>query len=100
MKAKNYRRDDGDGRLTRTTLWNHPGNDITGIVSRCEKLVNTVEDLIGGEVYHYHAKVIMKDPNEGAQFPWHQDYGYEIYNNIIVVKIKRIRVSTIIRRQC
>jgi hypothetical protein len=31
--------------------------------------------LLGGEVYHYHAKVIMKDAFTGGMHVWHQDYG-------------------------
>ena len=38
-----YARDDGHGRLSRMCLWNHPGNDITGIIGRCEKVAGTME---------------------------------------------------------
>jgi len=31
--------------------------------------------LLGGEVYHYHGKFILKNPHEGGQHVWHQDYG-------------------------
>lgn len=32
--------------------------------------------LMGGdEVYHYHAKVILKEAETGGTFAWHQDYG-------------------------
>jgi len=30
-------------RKTNRSIWNHPGNDITGIVARSEKVVNTCE---------------------------------------------------------
>ncbi|ESO12794.1 hypothetical protein HELRODRAFT_62930, partial [Helobdella robusta] len=32
--------------------------------------------LLGGEVYHYHTKVMMKEARTGGQHLWHQDYGY------------------------
>ncbi|ELT93918.1 hypothetical protein CAPTEDRAFT_124466, partial [Capitella teleta] len=32
--------------------------------------------LLGGEVYHYHSKVIMKEAHTGGAHVWHQDYGY------------------------
>ena len=57
--------DDGDGRNSRLCLWNHPGDDVTGMVGRCEKVVTTMEDLLGGEVYHYHTKLIMKEAHTG-----------------------------------
>ena len=70
-----YGRDDGHGRTSRMCLWHHPGEDITGMVDRCEKVVNTMGDLLGGEVYHYHTKLIMKEAHTGGSFVWHQDYG-------------------------
>ena len=30
----------------------------------------------GDELYHYHTKIMMKDPELGGSFEWHQDYGY------------------------
>lgn len=31
--------------------------------------------LLGDEVYHYHAKYLCKPPHTGGSFIWHQDYG-------------------------
>lgn len=66
---------DGHGRNSRMCLWNHPGNDITGMVGRCQKVAGTMEQLLGGEVYHYHTKLMMKEAHTGGSFVWHQDYG-------------------------
>ncbi|WAR30383.1 PAHX-like protein [Mya arenaria] len=30
-------------------IWNQPGKDVTGMVGRCEKVVNTCEALLEGE---------------------------------------------------
>ena len=92
-----FSRGDGQGRHSRLCLWNHPGNDITGMVNRCEKVAGTMEEvghlisrdcsvcvcdisgtlqqLLGGEVYHYHTKLMMKEAHTGGSFVWHQDYG-------------------------
>ncbi|XP_064391230.1 L-proline trans-4-hydroxylase-like [Halichondria panicea] len=75
-----YTVDDGHGRSSRMCLWNHPGNDITGMIGRCNKVAGTMSTLLGGEVYHYHTKLMMKEPHTGGSFVWHQDYGYW-YNN-------------------
>ena len=74
MKYK-YPRDDGHGRLSWMCLWNQPGKDITGMVGRSEKVAGTMEELLGGEVYHYHTKLMMKEAHTGGSFVWHQDYG-------------------------
>ncbi|CAH1241013.1 PHYHD1 [Branchiostoma lanceolatum] len=39
--------------------------------------------LLGGEVYHYHTKLMMKDARTGGAFVWHQDYGYWYENGCI-----------------
>ena len=58
----------GSQRKTRLVLWAHPGNDITGMMARSEKMVTTSEILMGGkEVYHYHTKFIMKEPFTGTE---------------------------------
>ncbi|XP_011406309.2 PREDICTED: uncharacterized protein LOC100641267 [Amphimedon queenslandica] len=75
-----YGRDDGNGRISRMALWNHPGKDISGMIARSDKVAGTMEKLLGGEVYHYHTKLMMKEARTGGQFVWHQDYGYW-YNN-------------------
>jgi hypothetical protein len=30
----------------------------------------------GEEAYHYHTKVMIKEPHVGGAWEWHQDYGY------------------------
>lgn len=47
-----------------------------GMIGRCNKVAGTMEDLLGGEVYHYHTKLMMKEAHTGGSFVWHQDYGY------------------------
>ncbi|XP_069120790.1 L-proline trans-4-hydroxylase-like [Argopecten irradians] len=81
IKDYGYSVADKEGKKATMVLWNRPGNDVSGIMSRCEKVVNTCEDLLGrGEVYHYHSKLLYKEPLTGGSFMWHQDYGYW-YNN-------------------
>jgi len=75
-----YDRGDADGMTTRMATWNHPGDSVYGIAARSMKMVDTMEDLLGGEVYHYHSKITAKEPHEGGAWEWHQDYGYW-YNN-------------------
>ena len=38
MMQHAFKRDDGHGRFSKVCLWKHPGNDITGMVGRCEKV--------------------------------------------------------------
>ena len=71
---------DSKGATTELALWNHPGDDLFGIVARSARVVDGMELLLGGEVYHYHTKLTMKRPKVGGAWDWHQDYGYW-YNN-------------------
>lgn len=71
-----YGRADADGRQSRLTVWNHPGEDIYGAIARSERVVGAMEQLLGGEVYHWHSKMMLKEPRVGGAWEWHQDYGY------------------------
>jgi ectoine hydroxylase-related dioxygenase (phytanoyl-CoA dioxygenase family) len=42
-----------------------------------------MERLLGGEVYHYHHKMILKEPFSGGAWEWHQDYGYWYENGCL-----------------
>jgi ectoine hydroxylase-related dioxygenase (phytanoyl-CoA dioxygenase family) len=71
-----YDRNDSAGLATKMALWNHPGDSVYGLAARSYRMVDTMEDLLGGEVYHYHSKITAKEPHEGGAWEWHQDYGY------------------------
>lgn len=75
--------EDASGKISALTLWNHPSDDIFGMVARCERVVGTAERLLGGEVYHYHSKLSMKEPKVGGAWEWHQDYGYWYQNGCL-----------------
>ena len=76
---------DSQGATTELALWNHPGDDLFGMVARAERMVGGMERLLGGEVYHYHSKLTMKRPRVGGAWDWHQDYGYWYYNGCLEV---------------
>jgi ectoine hydroxylase-related dioxygenase (phytanoyl-CoA dioxygenase family) len=69
-------RRDGHGGVIRLALRNDLPDDIYSAFVRSERIVNAMERLLGGEVYHYHHKMILKEPRTGGAWEWHQDYGY------------------------
>jgi ectoine hydroxylase-related dioxygenase (phytanoyl-CoA dioxygenase family) len=78
-----FGRADGEGGTVRLSLWNHPGNNIYGMIARSHRIVDKVEKLLDDEVYHYHSKMILKDPEIGGAWAWHQDYGYWYQNGVL-----------------
>lgn len=74
---------DEDKRQAGLIMWKHPGNDVTGMLARCEKVAGTCEKVLGGEVYHYHTKLFTKDAKTGGKLIWHQDYGYWYKNGCL-----------------
>ena len=85
--------DDGGGNKVRLSLWNHPGDGIYGMVARCRRMVDSVEQLIGGEVYHYHSKMILKDAKIGGAWAWHQDYGYWYQNGLLFPDLCSVMIA-------
>ena len=76
-------REDGEGGGTRIALWNRAGDSVYGLAARSERMVDTVEALLGGPVYHYQSKLTAKEPRTGGAWEWHQDYGYWYYNGCL-----------------
>jgi len=76
-------RKDTSGNVSKLTLWAHPGDDIYGMFARNERLVTAVEQLLKDESYHYHSKVMLKEPKVGGAWEWHQDYGYWYKNGCL-----------------
>ena len=76
-------RHDADGLTTKLSLRNSVGEDVYGATVRCERVARTAEALLEAEVYHYHHKVMIKDPRVGGAWEWHQDYGYWYENGCL-----------------
>jgi hypothetical protein len=83
LDKRSFGRADGEGGTVRLSLWNHPGEGVYGMFARCQRMVRTAEQLLAGEVYHYHSKMIMKDAKIGGAWAWHQDYGYWYQNGVL-----------------
>lgn len=76
-----YSRADGEGGAVELVVCNDlPSDSIFGAIVRSKRIAGAMETLLGGEVYHYHHKMILKQPHVGGAWTWHQDYGYW-YNN-------------------
>jgi len=83
---------DEDGKAVTHTLWNHPKDDIFGAFARSERIVNSFENFFEQEIYHYHSKIIWKNPGDGA-FNWHQDYGYWYRNGCLLPDMASCTIS-------
>jgi ectoine hydroxylase len=93
LDKRSFGRADGEGGTVRLSLWNHPGDGIYGMFARCERMVRSCERLLGGEVYHYHSKMIMKDPRVGGAWTWHQDYGYWYQNGVLQPLLTSVSIA-------
>ena len=76
---------DQSGKKTKLSLWFKPGNDVFGYLTRSEKIVTSVGQLMDGEapVCHFHSKLMQKEPKVGGAWEWHQDYGYWYKNQFM-----------------
>ena len=76
IKENMFNRTDNSGKKTQAVQWNNPGESSYGIGARMFRIVDIVEALLNGEVYHWQSKVTAKEAKEGGAWEWHQDYGY------------------------
>ncbi len=84
---------DTKGRSTNLSLWNHPGDDIYGAICRSRRVVDSMEQLLGDEVYHYHSKLSAKEPKVGGAWEWHQDYGYWYQNGCLFPDLASVFIA-------
>ncbi|MFK7819124.1 MAG: phytanoyl-CoA dioxygenase family protein [Planctomycetaceae bacterium] len=77
-------RTDGEGGAVDLVVQNSlPEDSIYGAIIRDDRIVGAMEKLLGGEVYHYHHKMILKEAKSGGAWAWHQDYGYWYHNGCL-----------------
>jgi ectoine hydroxylase-related dioxygenase (phytanoyl-CoA dioxygenase family) len=93
LDQRSIDRADGEGGSVRLSLWNHPNDSIYGMVARCERVVGSMEKVLGGEVYHYHSKMILKDARVGGAWAWHQDYGYWYNNGVLFPLLSSVAIA-------
>jgi len=76
---------DQSGKKTKLSLWFTPGNDVFGYLTRSEKMIQPVAQLLEGDapVCHFHSKLMQKEPKVGGAWEWHQDYGYWYKNQFM-----------------
>src|SRR5436309_2637262 len=71
---------DTAGRSSKLSLWMDVGKDVFGAVTASPRIVIRARQLLGEEIYHWHSKVMLKEPRVGGAWEWHQDYGYWYQN--------------------
>jgi len=86
-------RADAKGAATRISLWNRAGDSVYGLAARCLRMVDTMEEILGGPVYHFQSKLTAKEPFVGGAWEWHQDYGYWYYNGCLFPRLASCMIA-------
>ncbi len=69
-------RSDAAGGTTTLSLSNTLQDNLYAAVVRSRRVAENMAQFLGDEVYHYHHKMMLKEPYVGGAWEWHQDYGY------------------------
>ncbi|HTI82737.1 MAG TPA: phytanoyl-CoA dioxygenase family protein [Acetobacteraceae bacterium] len=56
-------------------------------------MVDTMEALLGGPVYHFQSKLTAKEPFVGGAWEWHQDYGYWYHNGCLFPHLASYQIA-------
>ena len=78
-----YAKKDAAGGESRLAVRNELDESPYAAIVRCERIVKPMQTLLGDEVYHYHHKMMLKEPKVGGAWEWHQDYGYWYSNGCL-----------------
>lgn len=83
LEAEALERRDTNARTSKLWLTDQLEDDIYSAFVRCPRIIEPLEQLLEGEIYHYHHKMMLKEPFVGGSWEWHQDYGYWYSNNCL-----------------
>ncbi|MDG1875258.1 MAG: phytanoyl-CoA dioxygenase family protein [Mariniblastus sp.] len=75
-----YAKKDASGGQSKLAVRNELDDSPYAAIVRSRRVAANMQRLLGDEVYHYHHKMMLKEPRIGGAWEWHQDYGYW-YNN-------------------
>jgi ectoine hydroxylase len=64
-----------DGATPRTAFAAHLYNDVYRRLGRHPRLIEPIEQILGGHVYMHQFKINAKAAFDGDVWQWHQDYG-------------------------
>ena len=72
-----YSRKDATGGESKLALRNELDDaSVYSAIVRSQRVAGLMSQLLSDEVYHYHHKMMLKEPRVGGAWEWHQDYGY------------------------
>ena len=78
-----YGREDTEGAVVTLDVRNELRDDYYSAIARSRRIVDRMSAFLHDEVYHYHHKLILKQPRVGGAWEWHQDYGYWYENGCL-----------------
>lgn len=64
---------DAENRIYNIAVWTELGDALLGVIPRLARIVDGATVLLGQECYHWHSKIVTKEPG-GGKLAWHQDY--------------------------
>lgn len=67
---------EADGRTPRAIHGCHRYDDVCARLVRLPRMLELARGVLGEDVYVYQFKVNLKQPREGAAWPWHQDFSF------------------------
>jgi ectoine hydroxylase-related dioxygenase (phytanoyl-CoA dioxygenase family) len=71
-----YAKKDASGGESRFVVHNDLDHSPYAAIVRSQRILMAMQSLLDDEVYHYHHKMMLKEPLIGGAWEWHQDYGY------------------------
>ena len=80
-------RKDAQGGTSKIWLDSKQRADIYNAFAHSPRIVSTTEQILGGPVYLWHYKMMMKEPRVGGAWEWHQDYGYWYFDGCLFPRL-------------
>ena len=84
---------DATGSESKLWLDTERKRDIYNAYVNNPRIVRPMEQLLGGPVYQWHYKMMLKEPLVGGAWEWHQDYGYWYWDKCLFPRLASCMVG-------
>ena len=84
LRRNEFSVNDAEGRAASLAIWDYLSDDTYGNFIASRRMYKIISGLMNNQsMMHYHTKLMLKYPENGGAFEWHQDYGYWYQNGLL-----------------
>ena len=91
---------DGGGSLIQQIAEPHELAPEWMALSRDDRILDVIEELLGGNILLYYSMLMMKPARQGFRAPWHQDFAFFVHDRAALVAVQLYLDNSTLENGC